>query len=435
MIYFTILISLTSLFFSIRIFKISSPINFFGIFNVFQLITYLIVINSGDLTYYARKIAIPTIYDVTNNYFYTCYLFIFFSIINLIFCFIFSIKQKKIKNSIQISFNKDLNIFIKYINILNTISLLILFVVLLDINLNKFYSYTGYLNLNDFDFIEADLIISKIFLVLIPFFGIISSLGIYFNKENKFLFYKIISFIIFITLLVIALSKSSRLLPLLLIINFSCFLTLYPKKNLLKKFLLLFLIFISYLLVLELRDYNDLGLSKTLLGIKNIFSYDQYFILEQLSKIFYNLSQGAIIFDLTLNFEPYYEFRYKILSIIPSISYFDNFNQNFYFLIHEDYRLNKINPFNSFGEAYLFGSIYFYFYIFIFLLCIFYSSIINEKITNNFYYLPVLASTYFIIIYSTQYNLRNVSRYIYISLFSIFIFNFFLKKISLKKVS
>lgn len=70
MIYFTILISLTSLFFSIRIFKISSPINFFGILNIFQLITYLIVINSKDLAYYARKIAIPTIYDVTNNYFH-----------------------------------------------------------------------------------------------------------------------------------------------------------------------------------------------------------------------------------------------------------------------------------------------------------------------------------------------------------------------------
>lgn len=428
MIYLTVFITLISLIYSLKIFKISSPIIFFCFFNLCQLTTYFLVIKSDNLEYFAKKIPIPTIYTVGANYLLTCYLFIFFSIIVLLFSVFYSKRKKQIKNTFNQKNDIKFNNVTKYINLLNIFVSLIILIFILDINLFKLYEYVGYLSLNDFDFIEADLLISKLFLKLISSFAILSSLGFYANKDNSF--FRLISFFNFLFLLTLSLAMASRLLPLILLINFVFYFILNDNKKKLNIFIFILIIFISYLLVLELRSYNELGLSKSFLALKNIIYSDDMIGIDSIKRIFYNLSQGAIIFDLTLEFRPDYDLRYKFLSLAPSISLIDNFYEDYYYLIRETYRINKINPFNSFGEAYIFGGIYLTFYFFIFLISILYSTILNEKISETFLCLPILMSNYFMIIYVTQYNLRNVSRYIYICLFLLLIFNLFYKKFS-----
>ena len=428
MIYLSIIITLISLFYSIKIFKITSPIIFFCFFNLCQLTTYFLVIKSDNLEYFAKKIPIPTIYTVGTNYLLTCYLFIFFSIIVLIFCTFYSQRKDQIKNTFNQKNNIKFNDTNKYINLLNIFISLIILIFIFDINLYRLYDYIGYLSLNDFNFIEADLLTSKLFLKIIPSFGILSSLGFYTNKDNSF--FRLVSLFNFLFLIILSLAMASRLLPLLLLINFVFYFILNNNKKRFNIFLFILIIFIAYLLVLELRSYNELGLSKSFLALKNIIYSNDLIIFDSIKRIFYNLSQGAIIYDLTLEFKPNYDFRYKFLSLIPSISFIDNFYEDYYFLVRDTYRINKINPFNSFGEAYLFGGVYLAFFFFIFLISIFYSTILNEKVSETFLCLPILMSNYFMIIYVTQYNLRNVSRYIYICLFLSLIFNLLYRKFS-----
>lgn len=420
MIYITFIISLLVLTYSLKNFKIFSPINVLVIFNIFQLYTYYLITSSQNLKYYEGITFISNMSGLGQNYDNVLYFFSFCSLIVIFFYLINFFLSNKNNNIIKINYNITLKFKIQnYIIFFNIIIFLINIIFILDINIYKIFSYNEYLSILDFSIIEADFISSKLLIrgFLIP--TLISCLGIYYIEDKPL--FKLISIINFIFFLLLSLSMSSRYFPLFVLLNlFLNFKSKNYKINLLLIINILIFI-ISYILVLVLRGQNQLGLQHVSEALFKIFNYDFF---NYLKILYFNLTSGAILFDLTLTFNPVYDFYFKLLSSLPSISIIDNFSSSYSIYNTEYYRVTRFNPFNSFGEAYHYGSLYFHYYIILFTFVIFYTSIIFKRSNYHISFYPVVFLSYMIIFIASQYNLRNVIKFLFIN----FLLSFLYKK-------
>ena len=427
MIFLNVIFSILILIICLRRYKIWSPISFFIIFNISQIISYYIMLVGDDKYYYFLKTALP-IFDIGKNYLIANYLFLYFSfVISILFIFFknknFNINEnltnQNLKyNSININF---------FLNFLILIFFLFFLIFIFDVDIYKFFYYENYLDLNKPDYVSADLKISQLFLNSYYFLGVVFIGFYHFLNQSKF--FKFILIILILVTFLIALAKSSRFFPLLIGFNFACIILSNSKNNKISIIAInIIFFFISYFLILYQRSLNNLGISQALINTSLMFSDYENF---DLTKIFFNITNGMAVFDLTLNFNPYYSFKHKFLSSLPSISLIDNFDDTPNRITN---RLSVIAPFNSFGEAYHYGIIYLSLFILIFILVLFYVSEQTKK--NDFkIYTPSVLLCYFAILTTSQYNIRTNSKFIFLAFILVFLTNLFYqnKKQSLKK--
>ena len=156
--------------------------------------------------------------------------------------------------------------------------------------------------------------------------------------------------------------------------------------------------------------------------IKSIYKINFF---SNLIRVFGNLFQGAVIYDISQNIETYYPLKHKILSFLPTLTVIDGWDVNWV----NDNRITKFNPINSFGEAYKFGLIYLLIYQVIFVTLMYLNSAnFSLNLQNNKILYVAAILNYFIIFFSSQYSLRPTMRLIIINFFLIIIIDYISKK-------
>lgn len=423
MIYFTFFFTIFVTFISIKKKNLLSPINIFNIFNLLQIFSYIYVINVSIDFELIDKIAIPTLYKIYENYFETCLVFIYFSTLVLFFSLFNSNSLIKVdKNIERINFNNLNHNFNFLINSYVILVFIWIVVFILDINLGKLILYEGYLALHDPDYIEADFYLNRIFSKAYGILGILL-IPMIFIKRNNILI-KIIIYFNLIYIIIFAYSIASRVLPLLfLVLLVSHLLFERDKLNKFLIFFLTFLIFISFALVFELRSSQFLGVSRFFYALNELGNF-----YDIISKIFFNFTQGMICLDLSLSINAEYPFIHKILSLLPSISLFDNFDINYLYYNSNLFRISKINPMPAYGELIHYGIGYFLFVVFIFIWILNFISESYLKNGLNILYSPVILLAFLNIFKLSQYNLRDSVKFIFLSLILTILINKYLSK-------
>ena len=370
MIYFSLVLFTVSIFNFSKKISLFSPMNFFCLFNVVIIFFYLFMLSNNDFPYsYKFNFSFP-LYELGNNYLITSFVYFFFSIL----CFLFSLIKKnayfsKLDNSNpQLELNKNL------INFFSTILILLCIVHAFDLNWKIYWSYDYYLQVNQLDYNELDLAISKVFSSSKRLIGIIS-IFFFFTIKKKSIF-KYFYLIVFFYIAFLTLIELSRFLPLLFLSIIISEYILNKKINLLRLIIFITLTISSYVFVMVLRGEN-------LFGISEIFS-QLHFILNNenqiISRAFANLFQGAIIFDISLNVNTYYPQIHKYLSLFPTLTIIDGWNVEWTL----NNMINKNTPINSFAEAYHFGIGYLLFYQILIVIMLYISSLdINHKFYNR----------------------------------------------------
>lgn len=128
--------------------------------------------------------------------------------------------------------------------------------------------------------------------------------------------------------------------------------------------------------------------------------------------LFLNIFQGAQNIANSLLLDVQFPERYKLLSFMPTVSAVDHFTTI------KDAFLVNINPFvpmNAYSEAILFGWPYF---VFLILVLIFWLRVMNKLfLKKSALGMAFSVFSYWVILYLSQYPVRNCMRFVYFSLF------------------
>ncbi len=415
MMYFTIIINLFASINLSRKFTFFSPINFFCLFNTTLIIVYFLVINENEfIDIYNSNFSFP-INEIGINSEQTSYLYLFFSILCLIFSFL---KKKDSLISTSRPIEKKIEVDQTLLNFISVILFLSTLIHALDLNWGIYWSYDYYLQVNQIDFNQLDFLISQIFSSAKRLIGIISIFC--FFCVNKKSIFKILFLITFLYITFLTLIELSRFLPLLFLTIIISQYILKIKINFIQLAFLTFLSILSYIFVMETRG-------GTIFGINEFFNQIDYILSHETniaSRALGNLFQGAIIFDISLNVNTYYPQIHKFLSFFPTLTVIDGWNIEWTL----GNMINRNTPISSFAEAYKFGILYLLFYQIIFVLMLYLSSFnFNSKKEDFNFLLLTKIISYYLIFFTSQYTLRPSMRMILIN-FLIMAFVIYFKK-------
>ena len=417
MIFFTFFLNLLSIFLFKRNFHFFSPIIIFCLFNNTLLIYYFFIIYDFPIVSNLQNGTALPLFMAGHNIGSTVNLYLIFSIL-CFFCTQIKIINFKKKENLNYNLIDGNNLFIKSLSFLFII--LIIFHAI-DLDWSVYWSYYEYLQVRDHSFAGRDISVTIIFDTSKRLIGLLSIFFFFILKKKDFI-YKYSFLIVFFYILFLSFIEVSRFFPLLIMSIPISYLLVHNKISKLLFILFLFITILAYFIVLEFRSSNQFGISVSVDQIKSIYKINFF---SNLIKVFGNLFQGAVIYDISQNIETYYPLKHKILSFLPTLTVIDGWDVNWV----NDNRITKFNPINSFGEAYKFGLIYLLIYQVIFVTLMYLGSAnFSLNLQNNKILYVAAILNYFIIFFSSQYSLRPTMRLIIINFFLIIIIDYFSKK-------
>jgi hypothetical protein len=347
----------------------------------------------------------------------TVNLYFIFSIL-CFFCTQIKIINFKKKESLNYNLIDGNNLFIKSLSFL---FIILIIIHAIDLDWSAYWSYDEYLQVRDHSFAGRDISVTVIFDTSKRLIGLLSIFFFFILKKKDFI-YKYSFLIVFFYILFLSFIEVSRFFPLLIMSIPISYLLVHNKISKLLFILFLFITILAYFIVLEFRSSNQFGISVSVDQIKSIYKINFF---SNLIRVFGNLFQGAVIYDISQNIETYYPLKHKILSFLPTLTVIDGWDVNWV----NDNRITKFNPINSFGEAYKFGLIYLLIYQVIFVTLMYLNSAnFSLNLQNNKILYVAAILNYFIIFFSSQYSLRPTMRLIIINFFLIIIIDYISKK-------
>ena len=345
----------------------------------------------------------------------TVNLYLIFSIL----CFFCTqIKISNLNKKENFDFKLFNNIFIR---ILSFLFIILIIIHAIDLDWSSYWYYEEYLQIRDHSFAGREITLSAIFDTSKRLIGLLSIFFFFILKEENLL-QKYSFLIVFLYILFLSFIEVSRFFPLLIIAVPISYLLIHDKISKLLFIIFLFVSILAYFMVLEFRSGNQFGISVSVDQLKSINKIN---FSSNLIKVFGNLFQGAVIYDISQNINTFYPIKHKILSFLPTLSVIDGWDVNWI----KDNTITKFNPINSFGEAHKFGLVYLLIYQVIFVTLMYLGSTnFSFKYKKNKLLFVTAILNYFIIFYSSQYSLRPTMRLIIINLILILIFNYISKK-------
>ena len=404
----------------IRKYNAISPLFFFLLFNFFQLISYYLLINKiYDETTLVS--AVPIQY-VGYNILETSLVYSFLSLAIIVNSYIFY--RPKNETIPKFSFANILKAKVEtvYIDIAATLFFIWLLTHALSVNWYLVFEYTQYLALSNHKILGTTNIPASLFNSFLYYIFIFSLTLYHIAKLNNLNYSRYIFLIIFIYALIFIFARGSRFIALAIIYYFLLNDIIKGKKTSLVKYIIIFLtstFFLQFALVY--RGNETLGLSQMIPVLQNIYRGN---LVTDLTHLYFNVTLGVTIFDVSMLDRPFYSTKYIILSNLPTPSFLDGFKD---LAEVNDYRfmLTKFVPYNSFVESFSFG--YFFFIYYVGLLTAMLALISNRMQSSKYiYYLPCYFFSFLTIFYASQYSVRTVTKGLWIEFLLVFLIDKFL---------
>ncbi|MGJ8526963.1 hypothetical protein [Maritalea sp.] len=279
------------------------------------------------------------------------------------------------------------------------------------------FGYADYGSIKDYNALFADDKIGKLIITTYRMGSallIVLAMSSFLSDDRKFFWFSLPLILFAIGL---GLAEGSRIVAVYFAI---ASIAMFIGKRTLLAAVLVLLAFASISYALEARNHAELGLSSVVQQL--IFSFENG---QQFQKILANVSSGLLVTSASVQtaVPENYDTAFKVLSFMPTIDAIDGFQS--VKALNEQRVLHYV-PFNAFGEAWVFGSLYFFLFWGIVFVAM--RSVSKTAQIGAAPYLFVLAIFLLALFFASQYPIRNCLRYFYLAILFSQFFNWYARR-------